>query len=254
MEKLKNMKETLAACVQTQLMNVAGADTHELGEAVDMIKDLEEAMYYCAKTKALEDEKKEHEEMKKKLEKMEKENPKEFHHYYSERIEPMMYCPPEMMMYPYERDMDREMGRMYYSSRQPRNSRGEFTSRRGGGSRNYEDEYRYYGGDGNSSGGSSGGNSGRGGNNSGGSRNYYEREMPFEFRDSREGRSGVSRRNYMESKEMHQDKEKKIKELEKYMQELSQDIVEMIEDASPEEKQMLEKKMTHLTSKIAQLN
>lgn len=38
------------------------------------------------------------------------------------------------------------------------------------------------------------------------------------------------------------------------MQELSEDIVEMIEGASPEEKQMLEKKMTHLTSKIAQLN
>ncbi|MCM1219536.1 MAG: hypothetical protein NC548_34075 [Lachnospiraceae bacterium] len=58
----------------------------------------------------------------------------------------------------------------------------------------------------------------------------------------------------MESKEMHQEKDKKIKELEKYMQELSQDIVEMIEDASPEEKQVLEKKMTHLTSKISQLS
>jgi hypothetical protein len=37
------------------------------------------------------------------------------------------------------------------------------------------------------------------------------------------------------------------------MQELTQDMVEMIENASPEEKQYLEKKMTALASKIAQL-
>lgn len=65
---------------------------------------------------------------------------------------------------------------------------------------------------------------------------YYEREIPLEFRDKREGRSPISRRNYMESKELHQGKEKKMMELEKYMKELSEDIVEMIEDASPEER------------------
>ena len=73
------------------------------------------------------------------------------------------------------------------------------------------------------------------------------------MRDNREGRSPMSRKSYMESKEMHHDKTKKIQELEKYMQELSTDIVEMIEDASPEEKQMLHKKMTALTSKIEQI-
>jgi hypothetical protein len=37
------------------------------------------------------------------------------------------------------------------------------------------------------------------------------------------------------------------------MQELSQDMVEMISDASPEEKQYLEKKITALASKIGQM-
>lgn len=59
---------------------------------------------------------------------------------------------------------------------------------------------------------------------------------------------------YMESKQLHKDKTEKVKELEKYMQELSEDIVEMIDGASLEERQVLEKKMTSLTNKIAQLN
>ena len=85
-------------------------------------------------------------------------------------------------------------------------------------------------------------------------RHYHDREVPMNLHDSLEVRSPMSLRTYMEAKELHKDKTTKIKELEKYMQELTQDIVEMIEDASPEERQMLEKKMTHLTSKVAQLN
>lgn len=131
------------------------------------------------------------------------------------------------------RDMDRERGRMYYSSVERYPMRDMPLYRRG-----REDEYRdIY-------------------RKEPGMGEYRdgEREAPIDFRDSREGRSPMSRRNYMESKELHQDKNKKMRELEKYLQELSQDILEMIDDASPEEKQMLEKKMTHLTSKIAQLN
>jgi hypothetical protein len=37
------------------------------------------------------------------------------------------------------------------------------------------------------------------------------------------------------------------------MQELSQDIVEMIQEASPDEKQYLEKKLVALSSKIGQM-
>lgn len=55
MHRLKNMKETLIGCVQTQLADIKNVDTEELGEAIDMIKDLEEAIYYCTITKAMEE-------------------------------------------------------------------------------------------------------------------------------------------------------------------------------------------------------
>ena len=69
-------------------------------------------------------------------------------------------------------------------------------------------------------------------------------------RDNREGRSGMSRRGYMEAKEMGKDKGEKMKELENYMKELSSDVTEMIGDASPEEKSMLKSKMQTLLQKI----
>jgi hypothetical protein len=119
------------------------------------------------------------------------------------------------------RDMDRHNGRMYYPEMQ------------------YSE--RYYSNGGNSSNGSS----------SSSSRNYSEMEMPMSMYDYREGRSPKNRRMYMEAKETHQDKVTQMRELEKYMQELSQDIVDMIGDASPEEKQYLEKKLTTLASKVS---
>lgn len=45
-----------------------------------------------------------------------------------------------------------------------------------------------------------------------------------------------------------------LAQLKQDMSELSDDIVEMIEGASPEERQLLEKKMTTLINKVAQLN
>ena len=39
-------------------------------------------------------------------------------------------------------------------------------------------------------------------------------------------------------------------ELEKYMQELSKDLTEMIEGSSPEEKQMLHQKIAELANKL----
>ena len=235
-KSLESMKETLMCCVQGQMGNLSNVDTQELGAAIDMIKDLEEAIYYCTITEAMK----------------EKENGngngKEQHHHY--------YTTP--MYYPYsDRDMDRGYGRMYYPEK---NS----TDGRDSGRRNYEDnmyypDRMYYNGGGSSSGGgnSFGGGSqgGSGGSSSGGgsSRSYTEREFSM-MRDPREGRSSQSRRSYMETKEMHKDKAHQLKELEKYMQELTQDMVEMIEDASPEEKQYLEKRITALGNKIGQLN
>ena len=61
MERLKEMKEQLTSLVQSELSHCETADTHELGEAVDMIKDLAETCYYVSIVEVMED-KEEHEE------------------------------------------------------------------------------------------------------------------------------------------------------------------------------------------------
>ena len=53
MERLKSMKEQLVSVVQTQLGDIKSVDAKELGEAIDMIKDLAEAEYYCTITEAM---------------------------------------------------------------------------------------------------------------------------------------------------------------------------------------------------------
>ena len=53
-EALKTMKDQLMSCVQGQLGDISKVDAHELGEAVDMIKDLAEAIYYCTITESME--------------------------------------------------------------------------------------------------------------------------------------------------------------------------------------------------------
>ena len=203
MEDLKHIKQMIISAVQGQIGNLAEVDTKELGEAIDMIKDLEEAIYYCTIVKAMEDSEKEEEARK-------------YYRY------PMM----ERDVWDRDRDIDRGHGRMYYSQ---------------GGS-----------GSGSSRGGSSSQSGSMGnGSSSSGSREYSQYMMDYdEMRDSREGRSPRSRRTYMESKELHHDKNTQMRELENYMQELSTDITEMIEVASPEEKQILQKKLTALASKI----
>lgn len=204
MEKLKNLKERLMHCVESQVYgNLEQVDTKELGEAVDMIKDISEAMYYCSIVEAME----EAEEEKEKMEDAEK--------YYPPIHYPKYY--PPVTYYPEQyRDMDRNMGRMYYD---------------GGGASSYAQ------GGGQSSGGSRGGQGG------------YQ-EYPMEMRDVREGRSPISRKSYMEAKEMHHDKAVQMKELEAYLKELSHDVTEMVADATPEEKTMLQQKLTMLTNKI----
>ena len=177
MERLKQIKDSLVSIVQSQMGgHLDQVNTEELGEAIDMIKDLEEAIYYCTITKAM----------------TEKEDKEKEHYYYTEKVYPDYY-----------RDMDRGTGRMYYG---------------GNGSNGYDEIITSY--------------------------------PSTMMRDAREGRSGRSRKSYIESKEMHQDKEMQMKELEKYMQELTHDITEMVSDASPEEKIMLQQKISMLASKI----
>ena len=64
----------------------------------------------------------------------------------------------------------------------------------------------------------------------------------------------MNRKMYMEAKEMHHGKEVQLKELENYMQELTTDIVDMIRDASPEEKQLMQKKIAALAEKVGKTN
>ena len=54
MEALKTMKTQLEGCVQGQLGNLDKVDAHELGQAIDMIKDLSQAIYYCTITESME--------------------------------------------------------------------------------------------------------------------------------------------------------------------------------------------------------
>ena len=133
-----------------------------------------------------------------------------------------------------------------------------------------EYDRQYYGGNrsgGGNSGGSSnsnssntsGGTSNNSSNSSGGSSNsgssyYTEREFPGAFQDEREGRSPRSRRMYMEAKETHQDKSVQMRELEKYTQELSEDVLEMLKNTTQEERQYISKKMSGIANKILQLN
>lgn len=189
-EKLKHMKDTLVCAVEMQLCDLSEVDTKELGEAIDMIKDLEEAIYYCTVTEAMQGGGTE----------MEWEMKKGDHHQEGKSGD----------------------SRMYYGGGYP----------------------MMYANNGSTS--STGGRSSNGGHNGS---NYYDEP----YRDEREGRSYNSRRMYMEAKDMKRDKATQLRELEKYMQELSQDITEMIADASPEEKAYLEKKITALASKIGQM-
>lgn len=54
MEELKSIKECLVSQVKSQCSDLKKVNTKELGEVVDMIKDLEEAIYYCSITHAME--------------------------------------------------------------------------------------------------------------------------------------------------------------------------------------------------------
>ena len=155
MHKLEWMKETIIEEVAKQFCNLEAVNTCELGEAVDIIKDLSEAIYYCTITEAMK-----------------------------------------------EGD-DWEDGRKYY-----------------GGKKTHPAEH------------------------------METHEGGEEWRSPHEGRSPMSRKAYMESKAMHKDKAMQLQELEKYAQELTTDLIEMIDGATPEEKQYLSNRIATLATKI----
>ena len=182
-EKLKSIQECLASAAEAQVYDLENVDAQELGEVIDIIKDIEETIYYCTVTKAMKEGVENHE--------------------------------PEVMYYGgYHKEhpswREKDMG-------------------------DWPDDRRYYDGKGSwHTGSNSSGHMSNGTEN--GNSYYTEKEYPHAFEDGREGRSYRSRRMYMEAKETKQDKTIQMRELEKYMQELTQDIIDMVEDSTPEEK------------------
>lgn len=47
MERLKYIKEALIESAYEHAKNLDSVDTCELGEVIDMIKDIEKTLYYC---------------------------------------------------------------------------------------------------------------------------------------------------------------------------------------------------------------
>lgn len=52
-EAMKQMKTNIIHCVEAQMDNLKDVNTKQLGEAIDMIKDLSEAIYYCTITQSM---------------------------------------------------------------------------------------------------------------------------------------------------------------------------------------------------------
>ena len=54
MKRLKAIKDTLLCAIEDQMCgNLALVNTKELGEVVDMVKDISEIMYYCSVVEAM---------------------------------------------------------------------------------------------------------------------------------------------------------------------------------------------------------
>lgn len=193
-ERIESMKNSLMSCVESQMADLKNVDAHELGEAVDMIKDLAEAAYYCTITEAMKNKEKENTEIRNN------------NTYYTERV--ITPTSPNTQKY-----YDDGWNERYY---QPIMYMGPDTNGNIGNNRYYENMSRYYE-DGNT---------------------YTN------------GISPQSRKMYIEAKNMHKGSTVQMQELENYMKDLSKDITDMIGDASPEEKLLLQQKLITLANKI----
>ena len=202
MEQLKNIEQCLISQVQAQMGDLKKVNAKELGEVMDMIKDLEEAMYYCSIIEAMDKSKEDNQQ------------------------------PPMNISYYMEGDhgngnsgTNSNRGNYYYSD-QPRNSDGQFMTK------NYVPymEYAPY---------------------MMRDSKWRENHLPMNYYsdDSNSGRSSYSRRMYMENKK-NGDDQKAMKELDHYMKDLADDMVEMIEKSTPEEKQILSNKLSQLAARV----
>ena len=213
-ERMHKMQECLTEKAVNEFeKGIENVDTSEMGEVVDMIKDLAEAEYHSIISKTMKKADEEEEEYNKELLKSLKaeyseESDRRFYDHYryaDGRFAPKgrgtyrrgYEEPPYWHMTPeryhdmeYRRDMDKENGRMYYTEPMYTESR-------------------------------------------------YE----------------SAKRAYTESKELHkgnepQDKEAKMRELEKYMKEMSDDLLNLMKGMSQEEMNMAKSKLSVLVSKM----
>ena len=211
-ERIYKMIECLTEKALGELdKGVENVNTEEMGEAVDMIKDLCEAEYKAVIVKPMKKADEEEEEYNKELLRTLKAEYGEEggRRYYDEyrykttgRYAPKgkgTYVgrrgyeePPYMHMYP-ERDMDREYGRMYYTE-----PTATHTSESG-----------------------------------------YDRAKRM-YTETKE----------MHKANTPEDKEHKMKSLDSYTKELASDITGMVADMSAEEKNLLRTKLSTLVSKI----
>ena len=166
MERLRSIESCLISQIQAQCGDLKKVNAKELGEVVDMVKDLEEAMYYCSIIEAMDQSKDE-----------------------------------------------REMNVNYYME-----------SKSDDGRRNYVPYMEYA--------------------------PYMMRNKEWRDNHFYDGRSGVSRRMYMEGHSTHRDQQQSMRELENYIQDLGTDLTDMIKESSPEEKQVLSTKLQQLATKI----
>ena len=230
-ERIHKMQECLTEKAVNEFeKGIENVDTSEMGEVVDMIKDLAEAEYHSIISKAMkkaDEEKEEHDKELLKALKAEygEEGGRRFYDSYrymrtgkyapkgkGSYIGRRGYIePPYLHMYPdysdYDdmgkltdmRDMDRGLGRMYFAEPVSGTTPSDM-------------------------------------------------EMP-------ESNYDRAKRNYTETKEMHknntpEDKEHKMKALDGYIKELGGDITQLIGDMTAEEKNLLRSKMSTLVSKI----
>lgn len=215
MEQLKSMKHKLTECVEKQINgNLEYTNAQELGEAVDMIKDLSEAIYYCTVTEAMEGKG------------QEKGGHYPAAHYYGEQSMTRNY-PGDYM---YSSGQGGNSGSSYYT---PIMYAQDGNRQSYGESRNYT-PMMY---------------AGNGGNTSSYMYHTPEYLSPWHMEQEQQGRSPFMRRRYMDGKK-YNDKQTQMQELEKYTQELASDLTDMIKDASPEEKTLLQQKISMLASKI----
>ena len=231
MEKLAEMIEKLEDALYSQMAGgIEQIDTEEFGKVADILKDLAstkknclKAEYYETVTEAMEAEGAESEEGAEGEERKyyggrRRDSRGRFmrRRGYVEMPEYMEDYDMDAEQYNKLRDMDKDMSRMYYTDMQNRS--------------------RYY-----TQNGGNGGNSG--GSNGGNMRNYTE------------GRSGMSRRGYIETKETHNsgsesDKMINRRELEKWVDDIGQDVKELVPTMSAEERTSLKTKMTNLVNAL----